>query len=210
MTDESRQLRHDLAERVPPVQVVGPVGADDGDALAAQHPRQERDQLAGRRVGPVQVLKHEQHRVRRGEFGQRAEHRAEHLLPGHASRVGARRRLAAVRQQPGQHRPGLDDLLDLRRGGTERVRERQVGHAVADLGALAAQDREAVALGDRHHLGHQAGLAHAGVAADERGLGAPGRGVAEQPAEPRHLGVTAYQRCQRHSSLTGTIGKTQR
>jgi hypothetical protein len=143
----------------------------------------------------VQVLEHEQHRARGGELGQRPEHRAEHLLAGHARRVGLRRWLTAVRQQPGQHRPGLDDLLNLGRRGTERVRERQVGHAVADLGTLAAQDGEATAPGDRHHLSDQPGLAHAGVAPDQRGHRVPGRGVTEQGAQPRHLSVPAYQRC---------------
>ena len=37
-------------------------------------------------------------------------------------------------------------------------------------------------------LGDQAGLAHAGVAADEGGDRAPGRGVIEQGTQPCHLG----------------------
>jgi len=93
----------------------------------------------------------------------------------------------------------MGDDRDPGRGGAERVRERQVGHAVADLGALAAQDRAAVALGHRHHFGDQPGLAHARVAADQCGHRVPGGGILEQGTEPRHLGVPPYERCQRPS-----------
>ena len=84
---QPEQLGHHGPERVPPVQVVGPVGADQRDPFPVQHPGQERDQVPGRGVGPVQVLEHQQHRARGRELGEQAEHAAEHLLPGQAGAV---------------------------------------------------------------------------------------------------------------------------
>ena len=100
----------------------------------------------------------------------------------------------AVGQQARQHRAGLDGLLDARRRGAERVRERQVRDAVADLRALAAQHGEAVALGDLHRLGDQAGLADSRVAADEPGDRAARRGVVQEAAQPGQLRVPSHQR----------------
>jgi len=52
-------------------------------------------------------------------------------------------------------------------GAAERVGQRQVGHAVAELGTLAGQDGEAPAGGQPGDLADQAGLAHPGVATDQ-------------------------------------------
>ena len=191
---QPEQLRDHAAERVAPVQVIGAVRADDGDALAVQHAGEERDQMAGAGVGPVQVLDDQQDRAFRGQLGQQAEHRAEHLLAGQARPVDLVGLLVAVREQARQHRAGLDRLLDARRGGAERVRERQVRDAVADLGALAAQHGEAVALGDPHRLVDQAGLADAGVAADEPGDRAARGGVVQEGAQPGQLRIPSHQR----------------
>ena len=191
---EPEQVGQHRPERVAAVQVVGAVGADDGDALAVQHPEQEREQVAGGCVGPVQVLEDKQHRGARGKLGQQAEHGAEHLLAGQRGPVGLGVAApAAVRQQPGQHRARLHRRLDLRRRGSDRVREREIRHAVADLRALAAQHGEPAAGGERGHLADQPGLAHPGVAADQSGDGAGG-GVIEQGAEPGELRASAYQR----------------
>ena len=190
---EPEQVRHDRPERVAAVQVVGPVGADDRDPLAVQHPQQEGEQVAGGRVGPVQVLEDEQHRAAGRQLGQQAEHGAEHLLAGQPGPIGLRvAARAAVGQQPGEDRARLHRRLDFRRRGSDRVREREVGHAVADLGALAAQHREPLTGGDAGHLGDQPGLADPGVAADQGGDGAGGR-VIEQGAEPGELCASAYQ-----------------
>src|SRR6202034_1574342 len=98
-------------------------------------------------------------------------------------------------------RARLDGLLDVRRRGAERVREREVGDTVTDLRALAAQHGEAVAFSDLHRLGDQAGLADARVAADEPRHRAPGRGILQEAAQPRQLRVPSHQRA--HVSIIG-------
>ena len=150
--------------------------------------------MSGAGVGPVQVLDDQQDRAFCGQFGQQAERGAEHLLAGQARPVDLVVLLVAVRQQARQHRAGLDGLLDARRRGAERVRERQVRDAVADLGALAAQHGEAVALGDLLRLVDQAGLADARVAADEPGDRAARGGVVQEGAEPVQLRIPSHQR----------------
>jgi hypothetical protein len=181
---QPEQLGDDAAQRVPAVQVVGAVRPDDRDALTVQHAGEERDQVARAGVGPVQVLDDQQDRAADGQLGQQAEHGAEHLLARQARPVRLLGLPVAVREQPGQHRAGLDGLLDARRRGAERVREREVGDAVPDLRALAVQHGEAVVLGGPHRLGDQAGLADAGVAADEPRHGAARRGVSQEGAQP--------------------------
>jgi hypothetical protein len=89
---QPQQFGHYGPQRVTPVQVVGPVAADEGDPFPVQHPGQERDQVPGRGVGPVQVFEDEEHGRHRRQLGQQAQHAAEHLLPGQARavRVGDR------------------------------------------------------------------------------------------------------------------------
>ena len=84
---QPEQFGHYRPERVPPVQVVGPVGADQRDPFPVQHAGQERDQVPGGGIGPVQVLEHQEHRGGRRELGEQAERAAEHVLPGQAGTV---------------------------------------------------------------------------------------------------------------------------
>ncbi len=191
---QPQQLRDHAAQRVAAVQVVGAVRPDDRDALAVQHAGEERDQVARGGVGPVQVLDDQQDRAAGGQLGQQAEHGAEHLLARQARPVRLLGLPVAVREQARQHRAGLDGLLDARRRGAERVREREVRDAVPDLRALAAQHGEAVAFGDLHRLGDQAGLADARVAADEPRHRAARRGVLQEAAQPGQLRVPSHQR----------------
>ncbi len=176
------------------MQVVGAVRPDDRDALAVQHAGEERDQVARGGVGPVQVLDDQQDRAAGGKLGQQAEHGAEHLLARQARPVRLLGLPVAVREQARQHRARLDGLLDVRRRGAERVREREVRDTVTDLRALAAQHGEAVAFGDLHRLGDQAGLADARVAADEPRHRAARRGVLQEAAQPGQLRVPSHQR----------------
>ena len=98
---QPEQLGHHGPERVAPVQVVGPVGADQRDPFPVQHAGKERDQVPGGGIGPVQVLEHQQHRGRGRELGEQAEHGAEHLLPGQAGTVFVGSlAVAAFREQP--------------------------------------------------------------------------------------------------------------
>ena len=180
---QPEQFGHYRPERVPPVQVVGPVGADQRDPFPVQHAGQERDQVPGGGIGPVQVLEHQEHRGGRRELGEQAEHTAEHLLPGQAGTVFVGSLpVAAFREQPAQGGAGAERVADPGGlgGAAQRVGQRQVGHAVAQLGALAGEHGEAASLGEPGHLADQPGLTNPGVPADQRDHRAAGLGVVEQ------------------------------
>ena len=189
---QSLQVSQHRPERVAAVQVVGAVGADHGDALAVQHAEQERDQVAGGGVRPVQVLEDQQHRGLVRQLGEQAEHRAEHLLFRQPGPVGLPVVAAvAVGQQHGEHRARLDRRLEVGFGGAQRVGERQVRHAVADLRALAGEHGEALARGPGRHLGDQARLTDPRVAADQRGDRMARRRLVQQAGQPAELGGAA-------------------
>ena len=92
------------AQRVPPVQFVGPVGDHDQDPGVAQRPDQERGQVEGGPVGPVHVLDREQHGRDAAQPAERAEHELEqlrllHVLAGRAGGDRRTRRARAARVQ---------------------------------------------------------------------------------------------------------------
>ena len=199
---QPEQFGHYRPERVTPVQVVGPVGADQRDPFPVQHAGQERDQIPGGGIGPVQVLEHQQHRGRGRELGEQAEHGAEHLLPGQARTVFVGSLpVAAFRQQPAEGRAGAERVPD--RGGlggaAQRVGQGQIGHAVAQLGTLAGEHGEAASFGEPGHLGDQPGLADPGVTADQRGHRAAGFGVVEQREQAAEFVVPPDHAPSRHS-----------
>jgi hypothetical protein len=186
---------------MPPVQVVGPVGADERDPLAVQHPGQERDQVPGGGVGPVQVLQDQQDRGRGRELGQQPEHLAEHLLPGQAGTdLVVQLPVPALRQQPAQGRARAHRVLHPGglSGAAQGVGQRQVGHAVAQLGALAGKHGEPALPGEPRHLIHQPGLADSGVSADQRGHRLARLGVVEQREQAAELTVPPDHAPRRH------------
>ena len=93
------ELGQQRAQRVAAVQLVGPVGDDDEDALAGQAARQERQRLARRAVGPVQVLDHQQHRALASERVEERQQALEH--PRLAALLGGRLRIGRRRAEPG-------------------------------------------------------------------------------------------------------------
>ena len=89
------------------MQVVGPIGGDDGHPLGPQPGQQEREQVAGGLVGPVQILDHQQQgRADLGRVAERAGDGVEQLQPGRVV-VGGRRRGGSARpgDQPVERRP---------------------------------------------------------------------------------------------------------
>ena len=193
---QPEQLRDHRAQRVPTVQVIGPVAAEHRHPLAVQHPGQERDQVARGPVGPVQVLEDEQHRVRLRQLGEQAEHRPEQLLAGQLPSVaGGRGAWPVIGQQAAEHRPVRDQLGHPGRGvagdAAQRVGERQVRHAVAELGAAPGQHAEAALPGPPRQLGHQPRLADSRVPADQGDRRFPRGHRIEQPQQPGKLHGTA-------------------
>ena len=196
---QAEQLRDHRPQRMTAVQVVGAVGDHHRHLFPVQHPAQEGEQVAGGAVGPVQVLQHEQDGPLCRQLGQHPQDRAEQLLLRQARQVGRRRAGTAVGQQPPEHRAGGDRveqrLVRAGAGGrrAQRVGERQVRDAVAQLGAPAGQHGEAAARGPPGQLRHQAGLAHPGVPANERVPGAALGGVVEQVEQAAQFAVPADQ-----------------
>ena len=181
-----------------PVQVVGAERAHHRDPFPVQHPAEERDQVPGGPVGPVQVLQDQQHRAVGGQLGQQAEHRTEQLLLGQPGDLPVGRAGRAVRQQPAEHRPGGQRLGHRpgRRAGAafaQRVGQRQVRDAVAELGAPAGQHQEAPLGRPRGQFGDQPGLAHPGISADQRVGWAAGAGIVEQAEQAGEFTVPADQ-----------------
>ncbi len=183
------------------MQVVGAVGGHHGHPLPVQDPAQERDQVAGGAVGPVQVLEDQQHGMPAGQLGEQAEHRPEQLLLGEPGDFGALLRChVPVRQQAAQHRPGGECGRQRFRCGSRNSRafpqgvgERQVRNAVAQFGAAPGQDEEAPVRGPGGELGDQPRLAHARVAADQC-MGWPaGAGVVKQAEQASQFTVPADQ-----------------
>ncbi len=183
-----------------PVQVVGAVGGDDRDPLPVQHPAQERHQVPGGPVGPVQVLQDEQDGPLLGELGEHAEHRSEQLLLGQPGQVAAISRAgAAVRQQAAENRP-TGERVEQRAGGggaggslSQGIGEGQIGNAVAELGAAAGKHHETAARSPRGQLRDEPGFAHSSVPADQRVRGPPGGGVVEQAEQTAQFAVPADQ-----------------
>ncbi len=186
------------------VQVIGPVGADDRDPFPVQHAAQERQQVTRRPVGPVQVLEYEQDRVRVRQLGEQAKDSAEQLLPGQARAVPVERLAAAlVRQQAAEHgaaRERVEQRRHHRRrlgGVPQGVREWQVRDTVADLGAMAAKDRESPLVRQWRQLTDEPCLADPRVTADQRDNGLARCGLVEAREQPAELIGPANQRSMR-------------
>ena len=131
----------------------------------------------------MQVLEHQQHRGRGRELGEQAQDATEHLLPGQAGTVFfGSLPVAAFWEQPAQGGARAERIPDPGGlgGAAQRVGQRQVGHAVTQLGALAGEHREAPSLCEPGHLADQPRLTDPGVTADQCGHRAAGLGVVEQ------------------------------
>lgn len=142
-----------------PVELIGAVGDQQQDADAAQRPDQERDQLTGGLVGPVQILEHQHDRLAVAEPAQQAENQFKqlsHLNPVRRPVPGGFCRGIRVQfgQEPAQAAPGraehLGQLVGGRRVGqrAQRVDERGERQSFgAELDALAGQHHEPAAGG---------------------------------------------------------------
>ena len=108
-------LGQERAQRMAPVQLVGPVGGHERDPLAPRGADQEGEEVACRAVGPVQVLDHQQQRL---AVARQAAQQGQQQLeqPALGQGAGGRRavglaELGQQRREPGRRRAG--DRLDL-------------------------------------------------------------------------------------------------
>ncbi len=177
------ELVHERKRGVPARDLVTPVCDSESDRLLASGPHEEGQKIASRVVGPVHILDDQQERRLTRHGGQHRKQLLEQARLGTAARhrvggVRAVRRLRVrrpqVREQPLELvDPGAGKAGHLRGAAipdqrSQDPRDRRIQElATAERKALANQDGRAVAAGLRRELGQQAGLAHAGLAADD-------------------------------------------
>ncbi len=135
------------AQRVAAVQLVGAVGPEQQDALGAEVAGEEGDELAGRAVGPVEVVEDEDDGLVAAEALEQPEQQLEQPPCGRcrpAARSGGRRD-AELGQQPRQLATAAAELVEHRvvraRQRAQRADDRGVRQlAVAELEAVAPED----------------------------------------------------------------------
>ena len=197
------------AQRVTAVQLVGAVAERDQHALVGEVAPQEREEVARRAVGPVDVLDDQDDRGVAAEAVDRRQQRLEEprlrLAVGFAALMIAcgRAAVAARVVQAGQQRRQL-----VARGGRKLQQrgvpgadqrpqgadQRRVGQlAVAKLDALAAEHARAIVARLARQLAQQPRLADARLAGHERQRRAARVGVAHGLHERRELVVAADQ-----------------
>ena len=170
------------AERVAAVQVVGAVGRDERDRGVEAAAEQEAHQVAGRLVGPVEVLDDEEQALAgAGRLGEGVHGVEEGGLVGRERTRGrwpGQHPLAG--QQTEQCGVALGDLVEqvgqLTGDAAGDLGEGEVGQgAVGEVEAVPGLDQPALGDGAVAELGQQAGLADAGVAGEEDGVPVGGR-----------------------------------
>ena len=162
------ELGEQRAQRVAPVQLVGAVGDDEAERLLARAAHEERDEVARRAVGPVEVLDRQQHRPGAAEPLEQREHRLEQAaLAGARLLVGARAGAAQLGQQLGERVAG-GDRQRLGLLGREAARERAQRGDERRVGDLRAAQLEALAEQHARAARARAGLELAAAAASCR------------------------------------------
>ena len=170
------QVGERLRERLRDVGLGVAEGGEQQHARVARGPREVTQEQQGRRVGPVPVLEHEQHRPA-ADAGEQVGHRRVQAVALRV-RIGLdrRRQLAHAERQVGQQprqlaargaeRRAQLDRIDDARQVVERLDERPVGRP-HDRVAGAVEDERAAAGRLARELAHQAALARAGLAAQQ-------------------------------------------
>jgi hypothetical protein len=188
------QLRQPGPHRVPAVELVRSDRQRQADSLGAHGPDQVRDRIPGGRVGPVQVLDHEQQRL---QVAQAVDHAQDGLEQPRLRPLGARidadgrardharRRFRRERRhEPGELRTVGPDHLGSRLGRqvvgepAQRLDQRAIREAaLPDVGARAADDAHVQALREGGQLGDEPRLPDARLARDQQvpGLALDGR-----------------------------------
>ena len=186
------ELGEPRQERMPAVQLVGPIGETDDDAIGGEARDQVGQREPGRRVRPVEVLDDEEDRAGRGQVLEDPEQGVEEVrLGAHAVdrdvvgrpaqgaglRGGGRRRRQDRADRRDEGRQGAQGARSERREQLpvvradplpDRRRDRRVRQAdAADRHAAATQDAEPALRGQPGDLTRQPRLADARLAREE-------------------------------------------
>ena len=175
------ELGQERQQRVAAMELVGAVREQEHHRDVAQVPDEEPEQVAGRAIGPVQVLDDEHDRRPSGQALEDPEEQLEQAALARAVAQGTGRAPAGsgdgpeVGDQPGQLGATLaqNDVELLRVGPADEPAQgfgdRGVRHrTLAQVDAPAEQDDGALRLGDRGDLRDDPRLADAGLAGQER------------------------------------------
>jgi hypothetical protein len=223
------QLGEQRPQGVTAMQVVRAVRAHDEQPLVREPGQHEPQQVAGRRVGPVQVLEHEQHRrhavahrMDRLEDGFVQRHAIAAVVggrlldpAGHAIEHGTFRRDRA--DGGGRRASDVVRIREITRASDrcERLPEGEVGEAArAEVDAVTDDGDHVALLRPAHELRRKPGLAHARVPGHEHACGRARDRRLEQileagefagPADERRVGCD-----RRHGRNGGTDHRQSR
>ena len=195
-------LGQQRAQRMAAVHLVGAVGDDRQHALRRHRAGEEGEERPRRAVRPVDVLEQQQDGLLAAETVEEREQRLEQAALGGAGdlvRAAHAARDVDLRQQRGQLdvrgvRQVVDRRVVIARERPQRGDERRVGQlALPQLDALAPEHARAGLAGAVAQLGHEPGLADAGLAGHERERRAAVGGLGERRFELRELGRPADQ-----------------
>ena len=185
------------------MEVVGSAGQDRDDSLGGDIADEEGQEVAGRRIDPLDVLDDGQRRGIGPEPLQEAEKPLEqsgsvHGRRGVASVRGGsglgqirhqRRELRCRRAQEIPHPVARRDMGETAEG----LHDREVREAVtAQVEARPMKDRRAGRFGPPDRLANEAALADAGLSPNEHEARPPGRGIFQGAVDPGHLPVAAH------------------
>jgi hypothetical protein len=192
------------AERVTAMEVVRAVGGDQGDRPVEATAEEEADQVAGRLVGPVEVLDDQEEGCLAADgLGEGMDAVEQGPLVGrHGLGVGRLGQHPLPGEEPQQSGVTEGDLVErvgeLAGDPAGHLGDGEVGQgAVGEVEAVTGEDLPALRDGPVAQLGQQPGLPDAGVTRQQhRGarLGRRGRRDAERGAEVLQLGISTDQR----------------
>jgi len=198
---DAQHLAHPLEhgehrpQRVTPVDLVGPVAQDEQHPGVSQGSREEDHEVERRAVCPVQVFDHEYEWPLCGDTGEHCQEQLEHPAPAElAGRLLTGGGRAELGQQAGQFLAcGAEHLVELLRRqvggqGAQRVDHRGEREALAAELHAAADENAGLALCCfPDQLLDQPGLAHSGLAGDQRHGWLADPRLGESSAEPCEL-----------------------
>ena len=199
---QAQQLGEQRAERVTPMELIGPVGGQQQHRLATGVANEEPEEVACRRIGPMEVLQDEHQRPFLRQAMQDPEHDLEQAGAGRrgAQRrigwpLGASRRRTEVGQQVRQLGASRPDQA-VEAVGVQRAHQRSEGRDERSVREAGLTDRQAVSFQDERpgrpgafqELLHQPRLADPRLAGDEARAGPAGRGLLERVGQAGELG----------------------
>ena len=155
------------------MEVLGPAGADQEQAERRGHPGEVIEELAGGRIGPLQVLDQDDDNRAPAQVAEESEDRVEEAKPavGGVMRIDRRPLRLEAGDQPHQLVPESAELSAIRVGAGEMVADRLHEGEEADrqlgLGACPGEHLRAGGFRSRHELGRKPALADSGVAGEK-------------------------------------------